>query len=71
MLASMTSCMVSLEVWVMSTIIPNLFISYTTWNPNSDKPLLLTGTSPDSDTAESPLKLNIDQLFFIFIGFVG
>ena len=53
---SRASCIVSDEVWVKSTNIPNRFISWIVSWPKFVKPWFLTGSVPSSDTAESPLK---------------
>ena len=49
------SLMVLDETWLMSTIMPNLFISLTIISPNPDKPLFKTGSLPPSASEVSAL----------------
>ena len=53
------SLMVLDETWLMSTIMPNLFISLTIISPNPDKPLFKTGSLPPSASEESALSSKV------------
>ena len=53
------SLMVLDETWLMSTIMPNLFISLTIISPNPDKPLFKTGSLPPSASEVSALSRKV------------
>ena len=55
------SLMVLDETWLMSTIMPNLFISLTIISPNPDKPLFKTGSLPPSLSEESALSSKVSK----------
>ena len=55
------SLMVLDETWLMSTIMPNLFISLTIISPNPDKPLFKTGSLPPSASEESALSSEVSS----------
>ena len=50
--------MVLAETWLMSTIMPNLFISLTISSPKLDRPAFVSGSLPSSATEESALGEN-------------